>query len=254
MPAEWPRRPRRLLAALAGLAVVSACAGTTQLPPAPAVTDDAPRTILLVRTGWHTGIVLPRDDALAGGIAEAGDFAPGTWLEFGWGDRDYFTAPNPGLLDALVAGLVPTNSAMHVVARSALPRSRDGDVDTVAVPLSEAGYARLMGEIAAAFDRGGGTAAAPLPRRGQQGVFYPAHGAFHLFNTCNTWIARRLAAAGVPLSPTGIATADTLMARVRAALRRVQGVSESKVMPIFAISSSTPGPNFDASIAPVSGG
>jgi hypothetical protein len=143
---------------------------------------------------------------------------------------------------------------MHVVARSALPRSRDGDVDTVAVPLSEAGYARLTHEIAAAFDRSGEIAAEPLPRRGQQGAFYPAHGAFHLFNTCNSWVARRLAAAGVPLSPTGIATADTLMARVRAALPRVQAVSESKVMPIFAISSSTPGPNFDANIAPVSGG
>ena len=48
--------------------------------------------------------------------------------------------------------------------------------------------------------------------------FYNALGEFHLFNTCNTWTARMLRAGGVALSPSGIVTADGLMARLRTAL------------------------------------
>ena len=45
--------------------------------------------------------------------------------------------------------------------------------------------------------------------------FYPARGLFHLFNTCNTWTARMLSAAGVGASLSGVNTADDLMGRLR---------------------------------------
>jgi hypothetical protein len=45
--------------------------------------------------------------------------------------------------------------------------------------------------------------------------FYPAHGGFHLFNTCNTWAARALSEAGLDISAGGVMTADDLMSRVR---------------------------------------
>ena len=48
--------------------------------------------------------------------------------------------------------------------------------------------------------------------------FYKARGTFHLFNTCNTWTARMLRAGGVNLSPSGVITADELVARLRAAV------------------------------------
>jgi hypothetical protein len=40
----------------------------------------------------------------------------------------------------------------------------------------------------------------------------------YLFNTCNTWTARMLRAGGVNLSPSGVVTADDLVARLRAAV------------------------------------
>jgi uncharacterized protein DUF2459 len=43
--------------------------------------------------------------------------------------------------------------------------------------------------------------------------FYPAHGQFHLFNTCNTWAARALQAAGYPMSSPIIAGALLSQAR-----------------------------------------
>jgi hypothetical protein len=47
-----------------------------------------------------------------------------------------------------------------------------------------------------------------------QSYFYPATGAFHLFNTCNTWTAGILRAGGMEISPAGIITAHDLMQRL----------------------------------------
>ena len=49
-------------------------------------------------------------------------------------------------------------------------------------------------------------------------LFYNARGAFHLFNTCNTWTARKLKQGGVAISPSGVVTADGLMRRLRRAV------------------------------------
>ena len=41
--------------------------------------------------------------------------------------------------------------------------------------------------------------------------FYLSNGEFHLFNTCNTWIAEALQSAKLDISSRGIITADNLM-------------------------------------------
>lgn len=210
---------RRRLMALAAVLLVVGCTSGERTAGAPAEAGDT-RTVHVLRVGWHSGIIVPRAAALAGGIVEARGLPPGSWLEFGWGDRDYFTAPDPDLADALVAGMVPSDAVMHVVAYDALPAPGE-QVAIVAVPLSDAGFERLVDEIAAAFDRPeGGVAESLAGTADLGGTFFPAHGRFYLFNTCNTWAARRLANAGVPLSPGGVVTADDLMQRLRAALGR----------------------------------
>jgi len=50
---------------------------------------------------------------------------------------------------------------------------------------------------------------------GANSLFYPARGKFHLFNTCNSWTARALKAAGYPLGMLDPVTADELIAKVR---------------------------------------
>ena len=57
-------------------------------------------------------------------------------------------------------------------------------------------------------------AAVQVPGEGA-GRFYAAQGRFHLGNTCNTWTARMLRAAGVDIDPGGVVTAGDLMGRLR---------------------------------------
>ena len=212
---------RRLIIALSSLACagwLAACGTLPSLPPA----DDGPRihVVRVVSNGWHTAIVIPRRELVSTGLLpEADDFPGASFLEFGWGDRVYYPAKEKTLGMALAAALVPTPAVMHMAALARAPRLIYPGSEVVAVALTEGGIRYLVGAIAGEFKRPKGARAVPVSRGlYSDSNFYDAHGTFHLFNTCNTWTARMLRASGVKLSPSGVITADDLVARLRAAL------------------------------------
>lgn len=178
------------------------------------------RLIHVTSNGWHTAIVVPAPALIAtGAIPEAADFSGAAFLEFGWGDRDYYPARKKTLGMTLTAALVQTPAVMHVAAHPAPPEVDGTGYELISVELTEAGFRRLAKALAAEFERPMGGRAEPISRGlYSHSYFYRAHGKFHLFNTCNTWTAGMLRVSGVALSPSGIVTANKLMTRLRTAL------------------------------------
>jgi len=173
-------------------------------------------TVHVVSNGWHSGIVLARADLPAGAIPEAEDFPTAPYLEFGWGDAEYFPARNPTFGMALSAALTPSPAVVHLVGLPGPPRQVFPTAETIDVALPQAGFRRLVDYLDATFARGGARrAAAAAPGLYPYSRFYPATGEFHLFNTCNTWTARGLAAAGLPVKAAGTLRAEELMAQLR---------------------------------------
>lgn len=212
------RRHIFILCSLACIGWLAACTTVPSLPPA----DDGPRThvVHVVSNGWHTALVIPRLELVSTGLLpEANDFPNASFLEFGWGDREYYPAKDATLGLALAAAVVPTAAVMHMAALARGPGLIYPESDLVRVALTEKGFRYLVGAIAGEFKRPKGARSKPLSRGlYPDSNFYEAHGKFHIFNTCNTWTARMLRASGVELSPTGIITADDLMERLRAAV------------------------------------
>lgn len=190
-------------------------------PPLPA-DEGAPRTrlIYIASNGWHTAIIVPAPALAATGLLpEAADFPDAAFLEFGWGDRDYYPAREKTIGMTLAAALVPTAAVMHMAGLARAPAADASSREVVSVALTEAGFQHLLEALAAELERRAAGQAEPVSRGLYPGShFYLARGEFHLFNTCNTWTARMLRAGGLALSPSGIVTADGLMARLRAAL------------------------------------
>ena len=211
----------RLLAGLAGFicaAWLVACTAAPLLPPA----DGAPRisNIFVVSNGWHTAIVVPRAELAATGLLpEVDQYSAAAFLEIGWGDRVYYPARNKTLGMTLSAVFIRTPAVMHLAGRPRAPGRTDTDSEVMRVALTEDGFRHLVRAIAGEFERLEGASAKPVsPGLYSDSHFYNARGTFHLFNTCNNWTARMLRAGGVRLSPSGIVTADELMARLRAAI------------------------------------
>ncbi len=212
---------RRLVAAFAWLVCVGSLPTCAEAPPLPPAGNE-PRThaVHVVSNGWHTAIVVPRPElALTGLLPEADDFRDAAFLEFGWGDRVYYPAKEKTLGMTLKAALIPTPAVMHMAGLARAPELTHAESEVVRVALTEGGFRHLVRAIDGDFKRSEGGRAEPISRGlYPSSNFYDARGRFHLFNTCNTWTARKLRAGGVNLSPSGIVTADELMARLRAAI------------------------------------
>ena len=209
-------RWKPVLAGFAWVVWLAACAtGPVSSPPAETRADT--RTLHVVSNGWHTGIVIARSDLAAGQVPEVADVPDAAYLEFGWGDRDYYPAPRPTTGMALSAALAPTPSVVHLTGRDHPPAVPGSDgAEALSLTVSAAGLERLVARLDTVFDRPPGMDRATVVAPGltPRSRFYAAHGSFHLFNNCNTWTARKLNAAGVPVA-TGALTADVLMRRLR---------------------------------------
>ena len=106
--------------------------------------------------------------------------------------------------------------SVHGTIESEFPAS-----DIVELRVSEAGFLRLVEFVAAshARDAAGGWIGLGPGQRPNRSRFYASGRRFHLFETCNTWIARALREAGVRIDPRAAITVGGLMRQVRSARR-----------------------------------
>jgi uncharacterized protein (TIGR02117 family) len=165
-------------------------------------------TVYLRTNGVHAELVLPagspfdwRQDLPPADVVEAARLArpPALdWVAFGWGDRDFFIRTRtwrdlrPATAASALLGLGP--AAMHVeyIARPQEYRARRID-------LSPEQYRRLVDGLRKGFGRDD----AGRPRRIDDpgyfdaDAFYEGTGRYSVRLTCNEWIRRVLAGAGV---------------------------------------------------------
>jgi uncharacterized protein (TIGR02117 family) len=167
--------------------------------------------VFVSSNGWHTDITIARSDIPDGRVPESADFPVATFLQFGWGDADYYTEPKPGMFTTLGAAF-PGPAVVHVAGLSKRPSETFAGIEEVAVTLDRETFVRLIDHLHDSFARGGGArVASTAPGVYSFSRFYPATGEFHLFNTCNTWTARGLAAAGLDISVSGVKEAGDVM-------------------------------------------
>jgi uncharacterized protein (TIGR02117 family) len=208
---------RVVTAAVLALALVlgAGCGGPVAgLYPPPA--GEAALPVWIVAHGWHAGIAVRASDVPATRWAERRDFPRADYLEVGWGDREYWQAEDPGLGLALNALVLPTPSVVRVIAVDEPLAAAFPGAEIVELRLSRAGFERLLRFVDDTFARGGAPSAPALgPAAWPRSRFYPAHGSYHLFRTSNTWTARVLREAGVPITPAFALTSGGVMRQVR---------------------------------------
>lgn len=205
MAGGWPLR-----ALIAGIALL-----LLAVLPGEAFADDAKKVVFVTSNGWHSGIAIARADLPENAIPETEDFPHALYFEFGWGDAEYYPSPKPTFGMALTAAF-PGPAVVHLSGLPAHPAEVFPGAEAIPVALSDDGLDRLVAYLHDGFKRGG----AARVESNAPGIytfsrFYPATGEFHLFNTCNTWIARALAAAGLPVQASGTQRAEDLMSQVR---------------------------------------
>jgi len=215
---RWCRPVRRvslLVSVLVAIIVMAAGCLTRAANPRTPTAGEPATTLWIVDHGWHTSIVVRRADVDRARWPELGDVSDATLVEVAWGDREFYMATSPTSGLAIRAAIVTSGSVLHVVGLTAVTDYFAAS-EVVAIRLSRPGFDALADFVHAEYQRD--PDGAPL-RLGRSlygsGWFYAARGRYHLFNTCNTWVARALGAAGLAVEAAGLVTASDVMRQVR---------------------------------------
>ncbi len=165
------------------LPLLAACAGR-EPPPCPPGHEAA---LVVLDRGIHAELNV-ESAALVGRVRGLARGAPA--LRLGYGKAGFFDLPGgPGIVAHALAPL-PGPAVIEALPVAGLP---DPNVASpaYAVPLPDPGG--LNAFLEASLPPG------PLP----DARFLPATPGYSLLHTCNTWVARALGAAGLPVSTTG---------------------------------------------------
>lgn len=172
----------------------------------------AQHPLYVVNHGWHTGFIVPTNALFNQLPWLEKRFASTPYLEFGWGDRDFYQAREMTTGLTLKAVFWPTETVMRVVAVPQAPQRYDTGLETRVFCLTDRAYQSFVEFLQGSFYRDAAGNIVELDR-GLYGnsQFYQAVGQYHILNTCNTWTAKGLQSAGMAIDPTSKLTARSVM-------------------------------------------
>ena len=174
------------------------------------------RTVFVAHDAWHAAIVTKKSDIPIAVLPELRDFPSAEYLEFSWGDRDYFPAPDAGVGLVLKAAFWSSGSILHVVGFKKPVQEFFPSAEIIEIHLPEEDFQRLIKFISDTFSRPDPPAPAEArPGLFPNGRFYAAEGKFSLLRTCNTWVGEALSSAGLPIRPGYVITAANLSNQLR---------------------------------------
>lgn len=197
---------------IAGFLFVACSSGPQVAEGAGTFDGSGSRAVYIANHGWHTGIVLPAPAIQARSPELKERFGKVAYLEFGWGDKDFYQA------DEMTSGLTlralfwPTDSVVRALAlRRHLP-DYFAKAGVVKLCLNDTQLSSLADFVAESFAKTDGATIEPLAAAASRNSqFYAGAGQYHLTNTCNTWTAKGLASAGMDMSTGLRLTAGSVM-------------------------------------------
>jgi len=180
--------------------------------------DASAQTIRVIDHGWHTAIVVRRGAVDTTVWPEVDDFPDAAFVEVAWGDRDFYMADRGTAWLAVKAAFLTTGSVLHVAGFDAPLETDFPGNDVVELEVSRRGFDAMTRFFHEEYQRDEQGRPVRLAH-GLYGAswFYAARSRYHLFNTCNTWVARALRAAGLDVTPAGTVTAGGVMYEARRA-------------------------------------
>lgn len=204
-----------MISLLIALLLVSACSTKPHVIKQTDLNIKEVHLTYVVRQGLHTGFVLPASTVKTHlpGVFESFSGAP--YIEFGWGDMDYYQSDVVTFGMTVKAVFWPTHSVVRAVAIPERPDLHFVDNEIEVLCLDQEQYSLLVAFILQSFSRDSdGQVIKTTQSADGHSQFYKAEGVYHLWNTCNSWTARGLKSAGWKISPAFKITPGSVMANL----------------------------------------
>jgi uncharacterized protein (TIGR02117 family) len=171
-----------------------------------------PHKVYVVSHAWHTGFVIPAIKVYQAIPSLEVRFRSSTYIEFGWGDKQFYQAKEITTGLALRAILWPTETVVHAVAVPKDVGGYFGNSQIERLCLNDEELLLLVKFVSNSFAKNG-SGEVEMLAKGIYGdsQFYKGAGDYHLLNTCNEWTAKGLKSIGMDISPVTKFTAESVM-------------------------------------------
>lgn len=170
--------------------------------------DDSLHTIYLIKQGWHTAVVFQREIVDPVIFPEIRYFENFDLIDVGWGDAEFYQYPGFDSGLAWKALFYPTPSTLRVEGIG-ISKENYFDISEIVIELriNNEDLNILLNYISNTVRRDENNRPKILSTQYLGRVyFFDANGSYHLFNTCNTWLARGLKKTGVEINDNVVLT------------------------------------------------
>lgn len=146
--------------------------------------------IFVVQQRWHTGIIFNTYDVDPDIWPEISLYRDRKFVDVGWGDEKFYQALGNPVLLAARAILFPTRSVLQIYAFSTEIRAAyGGESRILRIPVNRYQLDRLSKFVSESYIRNEHGEAQPSTVYGEADNYFLATRKYHLFRTCNTWVA-----------------------------------------------------------------
>ena len=176
------------------------------------IDKSARNEVYVVNHGWHTGFVVPASVIHQAMPELKQRFENAPYIEFGWGDNEFYRSEEITSGITLKAIFLPTDSVVHAVLVPLKVDRYFKNSELEKFCLEDSEFGSLIKFISSSFYRDVSGNILKL-NHGIYGdsQFYKAKGDFHIFNTCNKWTAKGLESAGMKISTTFKLSSGSIM-------------------------------------------
>lgn len=184
------------------------CCGFSTAAAKEFLQDDSLKTIYLIKQRWHTAIVFHTEDIDTTILPEVKYFKGAELIDIGWGDEAFYQHPDFDWDLAYQALFYPTPSTLRVegIFISMIEYFNLSEI-VVELKITNEQLKILQGYISDTIWRDEKNQHKVLSTQYLNRVYFlKANGEYHLFNTCNTWLANGLEQAGFDLEDNIILT------------------------------------------------
>lgn len=163
--------------------------------------DDSLKTIYLIKQRWHTAVVFHKEDVDTIIFPEIKYFQKAELVDIGWGDEAFYQHPDFDWDLAYQALFQSTPSTLRVEGIF-ISKQQYFDISEIVVELkiNNEQLKVLQKYISDTIWRDENHKHKILSTQYLNRVyFFKANGSYHLFNTCNTWLAKGLKQSGLEI-------------------------------------------------------
>ena len=157
--------------------------------------------IYFIKQNWHTAIVFSTRELDSQLFREYDSFSEFGLIDIGWGDEEFYQYPGFDSGLAFKALFYATPSTLRVEGIN-LTKEEYFDLSEIVIELevSDEQFKNICTFINNTFYiNDAGKTSILNKKAGGKIIFYKSKGSYHLFNTCNTWLARGLRESGIEI-------------------------------------------------------